>query len=124
MQGLTNTNSAINSNRQMYERLSKNSALTSKPSLHYLSSEVQYYNDEKAIKKQRRKKLAKWLTLGFAGTSILAIGATLAISAFKGKHKDLIRAIKAHAQGLDLKLLGIDEEAINNKKASYCGFLP
>lgn len=85
MQGLTNTNSAINSNRQMWERLSKSDALSAKAQLQYSSSEVQYYNDDKTIKKQKRKKAAKWLTLGFVGLTVLSTITALAVQIARKK---------------------------------------
>lgn len=85
MQGLKNTYTAIDSNRQMWERLSKSDALSTKPQLNYSSSEVQYYNDEVDIKKKKRKKAAKWLTLGFAGITILSTISALAVQIARGK---------------------------------------
>lgn len=112
MQGITNTNLAVQQNRQMYENLSKSNAFTTKPQLNYSNSTVQYYNDEKTIKKQKRKKAAKWLTLGFAGASILSIGILTTIGIIKGKHKDYIKAFKAHSQKFDLESLGFNKETI------------
>lgn len=84
MQGMTYINSAIDKNRQMYQCLSNSSNLSNKAQL-LSHNKTQYYNDETAVKKQKRKKLAKWLTLGFVGVTTLSTISALAVAIARKK---------------------------------------
>lgn len=87
MQSTNHVNNAITKNKQMYQHLSNAVQASNKTHLstNYSSEKTQYYNDENSIKKQKRKKINKWLTLGFAGISILSIGTTVALQVAKNK---------------------------------------
>lgn len=107
MQGLANTNLAIEQNRQMYQRLSKNNILNSKPKPSYSSNDVIYYNDPKKLNK---KKLKRNLLIGFATLAGATI-ATLTLMSGRGKrvnYKKIIDVAKDAAQ--DIKDSKIAEE--------------
>lgn len=47
--------------------------------------EVQYYNDPRAVKKEKNKKIRKILLLSFVGVSLFSIAGAVAVQAAKGK---------------------------------------
>ena len=76
MQGTNLINSAINSNRQMYERLSTlNMSPTNKIQATNKNSvdTVEFYNDEAALKKKQKRKFSKYATLAFATIGIAGL---------------------------------------------------
>lgn len=109
---------AINSNRQMYQNLSKSGALSNKTQ-YSSTNKIQYYNDEIAIKKEKKKKLHKKIIAVFTGVSIAAIATTTIISLIKKKNIDLFDAIKSLRNGVDLKKFGVAPDKVEEieKKA-------
>jgi len=112
MQGMSYINSAIDKNRQMYQRLSNSANLSNKTQL-LSHNETQYYNNEKAIKKQKRKKVAKWLTLGFAGLTILSIIGGLAVQVARKKVgiddiNNAVEGAKKSASKLSNRMVNLD----------------
>ena len=87
MQGTGYLNSAISSNRNMYNQMTQPSVASNKAHLvnGYYGDKVQYYNDEVALQKEKKKKRNKFLTLAFAGVATLGIAGTLTIGLIKGK---------------------------------------
>ena len=93
MEKMSVLNSAISSNRQMYNNLSNSSIKSNKTYLiaSYSTDKTQYYNDQELLKKQKRKKRNKILTLSFASvaTTIIAFGLVFEL-AKKGKFDELL----------------------------------
>ncbi|MBQ4646886.1 MAG: hypothetical protein IJB79_06025 [Candidatus Gastranaerophilales bacterium] len=87
MQQLSKINSAIDSNRQMFQHLSDSKRTkTPNSTTNAISyNQVQYYNDDSAIKKEKRKKLSKILTLTFTAVASLSILGGLAFQMLKKK---------------------------------------
>lgn len=109
MQSTNYIDGAINSNRQMYQNLSKNSAATNKTQ-YSSTNKIQYYNDEVVIKKEKKKKIHKKIIAAFTGVSAAAIAATTVISLIKKRNIDLFDAIKSIRNGIDLKKFGLTPE--------------
>ncbi len=75
MQQSNPLNSAISSNRAMYQQMTQPSIASNKAHLvnSYYGDKTQYYNDQVAIKKEQRKKFSKFATIGFAVLATLGI---------------------------------------------------
>ncbi len=75
MQQTNALNSAINSNRAMYQQMTQPSVASNKAHLvnSYYGDKTQYYNDQVAIKKEQRKKIGKIATTCFAVLATLGI---------------------------------------------------
>lgn len=118
MQSTNYIDGAINSNRQMYQNLSKSAVSTNKTQ-YSTTNKVQYYNDEIAIKKEKKQKLHKRIIAAFTGISAAAIATTTIISLIKKRNIDLFEAIKSIRNGVDLKKFGLtpDRVAEIEKKA-------
>lgn len=75
MQQATVLNSAINSNRSMYQQMKQPSVASNKAHLvnAYYGDKTQYYNDEVALKKEQKKKIGKISTILFASLATIGI---------------------------------------------------
>ena len=118
MQGTNYINSAVNSNRQMYQNLSNQNPFANKTQ-YSSSNKTQYYNDEVAIKKQKKKETNKKIVSLFTGISVIALSATAIISLIKGKKSDLFHAIKSLMKDGKLETEGFNEETIKKAKSIY-----
>ncbi|MBQ9150151.1 hypothetical protein IJX73_04385 [bacterium] len=76
MQQSNPLNSAISSNRAMYQQMTQPSIASNKAHLvnSYYGDKTQYYNDEVAIKKEQKRKISKIATIAF---SVLAVAGIL-----------------------------------------------
>ena len=118
MQGTNYINSAVNSNRQMYQNLSKQNPFANKTQ-YTSSNKIQYYNDEVAIKKEKKKKLNKKLVALFTGISAIGLIATTAVSIYKKKNADVFHAIKSLMKDGKLQKEGYSADTIKKAESIY-----
>ncbi|MBR5304149.1 MAG: hypothetical protein IKU37_04915 [Candidatus Gastranaerophilales bacterium] len=118
MQGLTSTNTAINSNRQMYQKMSNSIGLPNRTYIQNLNKsdsfeKVQYYNDPE---KENKKKKKKWLIAGSVGLTALSAIA-YAISG-KKMHIDLSKINLPNIK--NMKIPGVDKVKLDSFWHKFC----
>lgn len=113
-----NINRAIDSNKQIYQRMQVAKGPSNRAMMlsAYHTDKVQYYNDENAKKKEDKKKKNKIFTLLFTGVSGIAIATGVIASIVKGKGKNHINLARLKDLKFDTKKLGFDTDKIMKSK--------
>jgi len=118
MQGMEHINSAVNSNRQMYQKMSNSINVSNRTYIQNSNKsdsfeKVQYYNDPE---KENKKKKKNWLIAGSVGLTALSAVA-YAISG-KKMHIDLSKISLPNIK--NMKIPGVDKAKLDSFWHKFC----